>query len=117
MTRRLDAAKAAPAKIRRHAFCSPVVASRRSNPRAHAFAKATARSLGLHFPLPSLSASGGPSDSPQRKNQIDAGATDRVLPPHSPNPIRGSKSKTATPGLVPILSFGEARYLGGTSRP
>ena len=55
----------------------------------------------LHFPLPSLSASGGPSDSPQRKNQIDAGATDRVLPPHPPNPIRGSKLKAATPSLFP----------------
>jgi len=51
--RQLDAAKAAPVLRQaqdRHAFCNAVVAIGRSNPCAHAFAKATARSLGLHFP-------------------------------------------------------------------
>lgn len=75
------AAKAAPAKSRRHAFCNAVVAIGRSNPRA--FAKA--QSLGLHFPLPS------PATRPKRKNQIDAGATGQVLPPNPPNLPRGSR--------------------------
>ncbi|MBI2067420.1 MAG: hypothetical protein HYT77_05350 [Deltaproteobacteria bacterium] len=60
----------------------------------------SAVSLGL--PCPPLA---DPATRPKGKNQSDAGATDRVLPPHPPNPIRGSKSKAATPSLVLVPSF------------
>ena len=86
----LDAAKAAPAKIRRHAFCNAVVAIGRGNPRASAKAAA----LGLHFPLPS------PATRPQKKKP-------RVTPgpriESSPRTLRTRSVATNQKPLRPVL--------------
>ena len=40
----------------------------------------------------------------KKKEPLEAGATDRVLPPHPPNPIRGRNSKAAPTSFVLVPS-------------